>query len=326
MLKQKGFEEATEEGETYYRKMLRENTKCYSSIAVGYDNGMNITAKKYYDFPKYEGLDEINGQITANGYPALSETDVMTDITATDTRFEQTESWLYFYDYNINLYVYGKYEDQDKVTEYLDAYAAGLVNDGYSPVYVDGDEESEIDHYRSEDESMTFRYHFEDDGETVILLFKAEKCLTADETKAMLSEAGFPDIDLSAYVTGRDHTRFQKVMYGKTYDSAVSLSMKFAATEDAESYLDKLAAALEDDGFYRVPASEMGSSKSNGYTNEDKGIGVAFDLLPGDDGGESYIYFEFKSGIDFETEGGDEGEGNHPILGSKHMDEFEKAH
>ena len=44
------------------------------------------------------------------------------------------------------------------------------------------------------------------------------------------------------------------------------------------------------------------------------------------DGGESYIYFEFKSGIDFETEGGDEGEGNHPILGSKHMDEFEEAH
>ena len=35
----------------------------------------------------------------------------MTDITATDTRFEQTESWLYFYDYNTNLYVYGKYED-----------------------------------------------------------------------------------------------------------------------------------------------------------------------------------------------------------------------
>ena len=173
---------------------------------------------------------------------------------------------------------------------------------------------------------MTFRYHFEDDGETVILLFKAEKCLTVDETKAILSQAGFPDVDLSAYVTGRDHTRFQKVMYGKTYDSAVSLSMKFAASEEAEGYLDKLAADFEDNGFYRVPASELGSNKSNGYTNEDKGLGVAFDLYPGEDGGESQIYFEFKSGIDFETEGGDEGEGNHPILGSKHMDEFEEAH
>lgn len=323
VLEENGFEKFTEDGETWYRRLLRDETKCYSSISAEYDNGLNIIAKKYYDFPMYEGFDQINSLIVSNNFPELPDTGVIRDLTAKDAKNEQTESWLYFYDYDIALYVYAHYDDRDKVMEYIDGYAEGLLKDGYVPEYIDGDEESGADNYHSEDGDMSFRYHFEDDGETVILLFKAEKCLTASEVKAILANEGFPETDLSKYETGRDHKKFEKVMYGKDYDSSISISMKFDTQKEAEEYLDKFVADLEDAGFMRVPPSDLGSRKNNGYTNEETRLGVAFDFIPAEDGGETSIYFDFKSGIDFEAEENEEEEDNKPILGSKHVEEIE---
>jgi len=321
LLAQNGFEEAEEDGATWYRRMLRDETKCYSSISVEYNDGLDMIAGKYYDFPKYEGFDQINGQLAAHGYPELPETEALTDLTATDVKSEQTESWLYFFNYDVALYVYAGYEDYDEAMSYLNGYAAGLADAGYSPVYVDG-EEGEVDHYRSEDGSMTFRYHFEDD-ETVILLYKAEKLLTASEVQTILADEGFPELNADAEYTGRDHTKFEQVMYGKTYKSSVSVSMSFETSEKAEEFLDRYVAALEDNDFMRVPASDLGSNKNNGYTVEEAGLGVAFDYIPGEDGGESFVNFDFKSGIDFSD--GNDPEGNKPILGSQHLEEIEAA-
>lgn len=54
-----GFEEVRdidEEGneKTYYRKLLREDFNCYSSIELEYDDGVSMTAKKHYDCPVYD--------------------------------------------------------------------------------------------------------------------------------------------------------------------------------------------------------------------------------------------------------------------------------
>jgi len=311
-LRQNGFEEAEGDGGACYRRLLREETNCYSSITLDYADGLNAVAGKYYDYPKYEGLDEINEFIAGKGYPELAETADLTGFAAFDAKDEQTESWLYFYNYDTVLYVSARYADYDAVTAYLDGCAADVTEAGFEPVYVDGDD-GEVDHYRSSDGSMTFRYHFEDDGETVTLLYKAEKLLAPSEVQTILAGEGFPEIDLSASDGGRDHTKFQKVMYGKDYDAAISLSMAFDTVEEAEAFLDQYVADLEEDGFMRVPASVMSSNKNNGYANEETGLGVAFDFFPGEDGGETSIYFEFKSGIDFESGEPEEGEG--PILG-----------
>ena len=303
ILTQNGFSAVTEDGRTCYRRLLREETRCYSSIYLEYDSGLNLTAEKYYEFPVYDGLDDINGVITANGYPALPATDDLTGFHATDTRDEQTESWLYFYDYKTVLYVNAHFTDHDKAAAYLESYAEELLRNGYTPSYADGDAESEIDLYESQDGSASFRYHFDDsDPETVTLLFKAEKCLSASEAQAILEREGFPKFDFSAYVTGRDHTRFEKVMYGKTYKSATTMTMTFESSEKAEAFLDELVKALEAAGFLRTPPSDLGSNKTNGYTNEATAMGVAFDLYPDEDTGEASIFFDFKSGIEFDTE------------------------
>ncbi len=315
ILKQNGFEEHAEGDETTYRRLLREETRCWSSISLAYEDGLNLTARKAYDFPEYKDLEEINAALADLGIAPLPETEALTGFTAVDRKWEQTESWLYFYDYNAVLYVTASYSGEDQAMQYLKAYAEDLKAQGYAP-HDDSEGEDNVDYYQSPDESANFRWHFEEDGETVILLYKAEKRLDASETQAILSKAGFPEIDFTSFVSGRDTGRFEKTMYGRDYAPSVSLSWRFDTAEEAESFLDTYVGLLEEDDFLRVPASDLGSSKQNGYTNEAKGLGVAFDFLPAEDNTETFIYFDFRGGIDFavQEEGG-------PLVGWKYSEE-----
>ena len=324
ILSRNGFEKADGDGTAEYRRLLRDETKCYSSISLEYDRGMNVTARKYYEYPKYEGLEAINAAITQRGYPALPETQAVTDLTAVDTGMEQTESWLYFYDYDMTMYVYGKYGDSEQLSEYLDSVAQGYLDAGYEPVWAVDEADGEVDHYRCADGSMTFRYHMEDDGETVILLYKAEKLLTPDQIRKTMADEGFPEMDLSAYAAGRDHRKFQEVMYGRQYRSAISFSLRYESVEKASAFMDGYVALLDDKGFLNGPGNLVGSNKPTSFRLEEEGIGLAFEFMPSDSG-ETNIYFEFRSGIDFSEETPEEGDtGPKPILGSKNSAELSR--
>ena len=226
ILKENGFEEHVQEDGTTYRRLLREESKCYSSISLEYDNGLNLTAKKAYDFPKYEGLGEINGLLKDLNCAQLPETEALTGFTAEDRKWEQTESWLYFYYYNAVLYVTSRYSDEEQAMQYLKAYVEALKAEGFTP-HDDSQGEDAVDYYQSPDESSNFRWHFEEDGETLVLLYKFEKQLDGAQAQAILSEAGFPQIDFSHYLNGRDLAKFQKTMYDRDYTPAVSLTWRF---------------------------------------------------------------------------------------------------
>ncbi len=316
LLKEAGYAETEAEDGTCYRRLLRDETKCYASVYVDGSDGLNIEAKKFYEFPTFEGRDAINAQIAPFGYPALPETDVLVNHTGIDTRYEATESWLYFFDYDTVLYDYASYGDPDAVEEYLNAYAEELAKLGYTPVYVNGEEEYGVDYWQSADRKASFRYHFEEDGETVILLFKVEKALSADEVNAVLEKEGFPAIDAEAYATGRDLRKFEKARTGSDLKASLAFSIELPSSAETEAYLDEYLAALEELGFYRVPGSMVGSLKPIGYIQEEKGLGVAFEYYPSEEGPAS-CFFDVKSGLDFteEEEPADESDGLKPILG-----------
>ena len=298
LLEENGFEKTEEDGETFYRRLLREETKCYTSVALAYNNGMDLIARKHYDFPTYDGLGAVNEKIAERNYRALPETDVLTDLHATDRASESTESWMYFYTYDMMLYVDAHFDDYEAAVGYLDAYAEELQEkDGYTPVYVIDEEDGEIDYYSSPDGSQSFRYHFsEEDEETVTLLFKAEQFVTAPEAEARLAEAGFPAIDLAAADSLRDHTKFYKTQYGLTYKTVLTISLPFESSEKAEAFLDEYVAALEEKDFLRMPPSDMGSNKNNAYIAEEAGLAVGFDYFPADETNEkACVYFDFRA-------------------------------
>ena len=289
LLKTVGFNEVEQDGKTYYRKLLRPEYDCYASIELEYDSGLNITAKKYYDFPAYDGLAAVNEVIMQHGYPQLEDSPVLTSVKAEDRANEMTESWLYFFDYDLGLYVSVEYTDYDAVMEYLDSYAAKLTEAGFSPVYAD---EGEIDHYDSENHYYSFRYHFDED-DALTLLFKSERYITADAANAAISEAGFPAINFTEPVACRDLRKYAKVSYSADYKLYLTVSKEFDSVEEAEKFFNDYEAALTEAGFGRVNPENAGVRKEIAIVNEDYSMIVGIDFF--EEGEGASIYYEFRA-------------------------------
>ncbi len=294
-LLQNGFSEVTETAEdgtvkTQYRKLLREAYKCYSSIDLEYDNGVSMTAKKYYDFPIYDTLDEINEAIEKIGYPALPASDTFSSYKGTDRACEMTESWLYFFDYDLGLYVDAEFNDKAEADAYLKAYEETLVSHGFTPNKGGEDEEADAEYYESENGFYSFRYNYTDDN-VLSMLFKSERYITTDETESMIAEVGFPKIDLHEPISSRDLRMFQKSRYGRDMKAYLTVSQEFESAEKAEEFLGDLEAALNDMGFDRVNPDNVGSLKTIAIASEDLSKYVGIDYFPE----QAMINFDFVS-------------------------------
>ena len=289
LLLKEGFSAVEEDGRTVYRRMLRDDYKCYSSIAVDYDNGVNLTAEKYYDFPVYDGLAEVNKVIVPHGFNELPASDVFGESKGTDRAYEQTESWLYFFDYDLYLYVDIDFKDMDEMTEYLDQYVATLVKSGFTPVY-ESDEDEEVSYYASPDENSSFRYMMMDE-DSVSLLYKSEAIISAEEAEKRIAEAGFPEIDLHDPITCRDLVPFEKVRDGHDYKIYLAFGQTFETTDEAEEFLNAYEAKLNEAGFGRVNPGEAGSRKTVAIYNEEKDMLVGLDLFQQQDG--ALVEFDF---------------------------------
>ena len=295
-LESEGFTEVTEETEdgsteTWYRRMLREEYKCYTSVQAWYDNGFNLTAKKYYDFPTFEGLDAVNEEITAYAYPELPESDNFSEVKATNRAAARTESWLYFFDYDQELYVDVRYEDEDALRTYLEEYGKDVENAGFNVYYLE--DSDEVDRYESDNSFCSFRYHFNDDG-TVTFLYRTQKYIPADQAEGMIRSAGFPAIDLEDPITCRDLKKFQKAQYGRDRIAYITLGLNFEKASDAEDFLNSYEEKLTAAGFERVNPESVGSMKNVAIYNEAKDILVGIDFYEQGEG--ALVNIDFSAG------------------------------
>ena len=306
-LEKEGFKAVEEDGRMFYRLMLREEYKCWSSIELEYENGARITAKKYYDLPKYEGRDAINAELGKLGYPELPGNDHISGYSAVDTAYELTEGWLYLFDYESVMYADFRYDDRTAAEDYLYAYVGSL--EGFVPdASGEEDEYDEAETYlgeeaeiparftllRAEDEDVyyrlrlptgmrSFKYRFNEDGETVSLLFKSEKYVPAEDVDVMLAEAGFPEVDLGAYELCRDLVKFGKTMFGQDYDLDLFVSLKFGSPADAEAFLDSYIGDLRDGSFDITNPGSVSMNRTTAYSKEsgDKLLVFGFDYKDG---------------------------------------------
>ncbi|MCR5793855.1 MAG: hypothetical protein K6G61_00735 [Solobacterium sp.] len=323
LLLSEGFSEAKETDEdgtekTYYRKMLRDEYKCYSSINLEYDNGVSLTAKKYYDFPVYDTLDAVNEAITKAGFAELPASDNFTSVLGTDKAYEMTEGWLYFFDYDLGLYVDIAFDDKDAVTAYLNDYQKSLEEAGWTAVrnaeeemdtvsaYLHADRETlgeegfkalrdeedgeamPADRYESPNGNAEFRYRFNDDN-TFTMLLSSERYYSADETEKMITDAGFPAIELNDTVACRDLRMFHKVREGRDTKAFLAVSVEFESTEEAEEFLNSYETALNDAGFDRENPDVAGTLKRNALVNADGSMVVGIDFFDS----PVSVYFDF---------------------------------
>ena len=289
LLNQNGYTESIEQTDdggsvTVYRKLLRESTGCYVSLRPYYENGLVLEAKRYYDAPAYDSLGEINAVLGSNGFAELADSDHLSGWNAVDAANERTESWLFFFQYDMSLVITAEYDDAEALNDYLEEYGGRLSDIGYSPSDPNSaEEERAVDRWESVSSGSVFTYTDNGDG-TVILQFWNEKVITPEEAASMISEAGIPSVLLEGDVLFRDLSKYHfytRAFAGQLYLNA---SVPFDSEEEAESFLNNYVAALEADGFERTNPESIGSLKQNAYYNEEKDKYVAFDFLPEVDG------------------------------------------
>ncbi|MDO4193079.1 MAG: hypothetical protein Q4D24_07235 [Erysipelotrichaceae bacterium] len=294
LLLDEGFTEATytdEDGKerTCYRRILREDYNCYSQVEVSYDDGVNMTAEKYYDVPVYEGLEAVNNVIVPKGFTALPESDNFTNVSAKDIADETTESWMYFFHYDNVLYVDMDFNDKAEAEAYLKAYQESLGTNGFHPTAAD---EEDPERYESEEGHNSFRYQFADD-DTVTLLYKAEHYISAEEAETMIKDAGFPAVDLNTPITARDLRSFYKTRNNLDYKLYLAISQEYATAQEAEDFLGKYEDLLSEQGFGRVSPDSVGSLKQIAIYNEDTGMLVGVDFF--EQNGGALVNFDFEA-------------------------------
>ena len=292
-----GFTEVRETGEdgnetVRYLRMLREEALCYASITLEYDDGVNITAKKYYDLLVCEDAGEINETLAEFGYPELPESSAVKALKATDRKYEQTESWLYFFDYDLLLYVDVDCDDYDAAASWLKDYADALGEAGFRASTDSDEEEGDAVIYASENGFRSFRYHFEPDG-ALTLLFKSERYISAQEASEMIVAAGFPEIELRDFISCRDLKTFEKLMYGLDLRAFIAVSQPFDTVDEAGAFFDAYEAALNEAGFDRENPSVAGTTKQIAFVNADGTMTVGIDFFEQGEG--AAIYFDFRA-------------------------------
>ncbi len=296
LLKEDGFTEAEQETEdggtvTVFRKLLRPEYDSYASAYPHYEDGFVLEAGRYYETPVYDELAAINEVIGTKGYAPLEENDHLSGWSAVDNRAERTESWLYFFEYDLSMFVDVKYDDEDEVKAYLEEYGEKLAENGFTPVYTFDGEKDVLDYYESVNGSGVFRYQFAEDGETLSMQFRHEKEISAEEAIKLIGDAGIPELPLHGNLSCRNITPYHRMVRDFKGQLFLTVSQPFGSAQDAERFLDDYVSVLDDAGYYRTNPEMVGSMRENAYYNEEEDKIVAFDFFPEED--SAVINFEF---------------------------------
>ena len=293
-LKKIGYKEVQKDGQTVYRKLLREEYRAYAELEVYYDNGFVLVGRAYHDNPTYDGLQAISAAVEEKGFAPLADTDLLKGWSAADTSASRSEGWAYFFDYDFYLDVILDYEDEEAVKTYLEDYGKTLLTKGFDEEFTPNDS---IGKYATANGYTEFKYEFGDEGQ-VLLSFKVEKTLTPEEANRLITEHGIPDPELFGEIGTRDTTRYYYQIAQFT-GLHLMVYQHFDAAAEAEQYLDKYAAVLDEEGYLPTDPQSFNCYKTFLFFNEEARKYVAFDYLPGEDGAD--VNFEFVS-IETETE------------------------
>ena len=272
---------------TVYRKLLRENYRAYAELYPHYDNGFVMEGIMYYDDPSFEGLATMSGEVQRHGFAEFTETDMFEGWNATNMAASRSEGFAYFFDYDLYMPFILNFKDAAAAEAYWDDYSKKLLAMGFEEVYAAGENVRE---FRDPDASKIHRTTFGEDN--VILEFKSESKLSAEEVNKMVAAYGIPAADLSGNVGGRDQARYRYEISG-FQGLCVTATQYFENSAKAEAFLDEYTARLEDAGYDRIDPQKLSSPRQFLFLNTDEWKYVGFDYFPGDDGAS--VLFEFFS-------------------------------
>lgn len=263
-----------------YLKPLREDYNCYVMALPQYADGFILDADTYYDNPTYENLQEINEVLRKTAFAELTESEGLSGWNGIDYASPRSESWFYFYDYDLSLYVEVSYEDEAQLKAYMEDYAQKLIKKGFHPEYIGAGEDvgQVIDYYALPNGLTVFRYDLISNG-LARLEFRIVRSLAIKEAEKMINDAGFPEMTIPEEGNARDVARYYNLV-SSFKGMYLLVSRDFDNAAQGENYLNQYVAALESRGFEKVDGKDVGAKKHNTYYNGDLDAFVSFDYFP----------------------------------------------
>ena len=281
VLTSNGFEEAQDEdGDICYRKLLRQESRCYSSVYVDYiDDTFYLFASTYYEYTHYNDLSIINGTITlprSGSFPELKNDNNIISFDAKDTLMHERESYLYLNEYDLVYEIDINYNDNFDVDAYLDEYFDRLDEAGF--IYISSAADPR---FSDENGDINFRFNIDYANNTLNLKFKTKKRYSLFEVNAILED--YPDLILGNeiyYYTAHDSISHQYIMKSVVYELNYRLDVYFNSENAANNFIDTYIEALEEQGFTRVQVA--GTGRDFEYKNNN-GYIFGFDFVVQDD-------------------------------------------
>ena len=229
-----------------FRKLIREETKCYSYIALEYTDadGITVTCHKEYEYTAYNSLDDINAVLADKGFKQLNGS-VLSNFGAKDVKNAEKEELSFLFNYDLFLEVTCTYESQSDVETLLGSYTNSLIND-LSFVFVD----DENDYWQLKNTSgvKSFRYAFL--GNNVLsMLFKSEAYITPANTNTLLEDNHFPAIDSTKITSSKDIAMNKNIMSNQNYEKYICVNIEFGSDSECQAYLGNYMMTLSDNGF-----------------------------------------------------------------------------
>jgi hypothetical protein len=249
-----------------------------------------VEGRLYHPIREYDDIASTNSILAQNGFAQLDDTNVFTSWKAYDRSNDQTESWAYLFDYNLYLYVVAQFEDHEAARAYLSGYTDKLIASGMSGAYDPGADNRSCE---TRNGLLNFRYHFDEENEgTVMLTFRNQRGLSAEQCNRLISEHGLPAANLFGEIGGHDVTRYYYETVGFE-GMHLTVDQPFSTMAEAEHFLDEYAAVLNEQGYYSINPEKIGSPRQFVFFNEDVTKYVGFDLHQHD--GYATILFDFVS-------------------------------
>ena len=252
-----GFTSVLTEGETVYRKYLRskEGTefRCYSDIKLNFSDGLQITAKKYYNGFTYYGVDDVNGILSyaSSDFAPLEKSDTYSSLIGKNSPMEKTELSLWEHNYSFYMILDVKYSDKEAVEDYIQAYASSLVEAGFI-----ANLEEKTYTFTDAQAVRVFAYKF-DENEELKFLFSVEDFLDIAAAVEAISESGFPEISSEELFRVLDLSKYYEMQEGSKYAHVYDAILSFEDEEEASSFYDDYIKACVDAKFVEFSAVEF---------------------------------------------------------------------
>ena len=211
-----------------------------SYITIEVNDGLDITARKYYTSRTITGRDDVNGflQRSSNKYLILPDDSNITGWVGVDHNLAGYENYLCTYDVTNFTYVYLTYTDATAMDTYLNTYLASLVTNGYV--------HNNDDTYTKEniDGRTTVNVYSNTDGLATIY-FRNFKYVSPEDLNSGLAASNLPELDTTMVQTIQDLKDYFNVRTGGGLIHYYYVQFEFASYDDAAAFETAYGATLQ---------------------------------------------------------------------------------